>query len=445
MALRIAQVSTYDNAGGAARSAYRLHRALIERGHQCRMLVSRGDSGDPTVEVVPSSDGGLRGKIRQRLRRRRISRDFAPYRSTRPGWPERFSDDRSRWDWQRSARLDSLDVINLHWASGFVDYGEFFRAVPPGVPVVWTLRDMNVFTGGCHYDAGCDHYMAQCGACPQLGSSDEEDLSRQVWKRKRELFGTLDERRLHIVTPSRWMADEVRRSSLLGDRFAVSVIPNGVNTDEFAPRDQAAARAALGIPQESLVVLFVAYSVAPRRKGFGLLSEALRKLVGKPNLFLLSVGAGTPSEDLPVPQLHLGKVAQNRFLSVAYSAADLYVIPSLQDNLPSTVLEAMACGTPVVGFDVGGIPEMVQPGRTGTLGPVGDVSSLAVNIRRLLDDSDGRREMAVHCRQRVLDEFSMEPYVRRYEELYDRLTNLPAVLTAKHEGIGLSHAGSRYR
>jgi glycosyltransferase involved in cell wall biosynthesis len=444
MALRIAQVSTYDNAGGAARSAYRLHRGLIERGHQCRMLVSRGDTGDPTVEVVPSSDGGLPGKIRQRLRRRRISRDFAPYRSTRPGWPERFSDDRSRWDWQRSARLESLDVINLHWASGFVDYGEFFRAVPPGVPVVWTLRDMNVFTGGCHYDAGCDHYMAQCGACPQLGSSDEEDLSRQVWKRKRELFGTLDERRLHIVTPSRWMADEVRRSSLLGDRFAVSVIPNGVNTDEFAPRDRAAARAALGIPQDSLVVLFVAYSVAPRRKGFALLSEALRKLAGIPNLFLLSVGAGTPP-DLPVPQLHLGKVAQNRFLSVAYSAADLYVIPSLQDNLPSTVLESMACGTPVVGFDVGGIPDMVQPERTGALGPVGDVAALAVNIERLLIDPDRRSAMAAHCRKRVLEEFSMEPYVRRYEELYVSLASPPAHLNTEHADFGSSQAPTEDR
>ena len=256
MTLRIAQVSTFDTSGGAARSAYRLHRGLIEKGHECRMLVSRGDSGDPTVEVVPACDGGLHGKIRQRLRRRKIRGDLAPYRSTRPEWPERFSDDRSRWDWQRTARLDFLDVINLHWVAGFVDYGEFFRAVPPHVKVVWTLRDMNIFTGGCHYDAGCDSYVAQCGACPQLGSTDGEDLSRQVWNRKRELFETLDERRLHIVTPSRWMADEVRSSSLLGDRFAVSAIPNGVNTDEFAPRDRAAARATLGLPQDSLVRTF---------------------------------------------------------------------------------------------------------------------------------------------------------------------------------------------
>jgi glycosyltransferase involved in cell wall biosynthesis len=419
--LRILQVSTYDVIGGAARSAYRLHRGLIERGHDCRMLVAKNTTGDPTVDVlVPRRD--LVSRVRRRLRQRRLNRELRTYRATRPSWPERFSDDRSWWDWRDTARFQSLDVINLQWIAGFVDYREFFQAVPPRVPVVWTLRDMNIFTGGCHYDAGCERFTERCGACPQLGSTREDDLSRGVWRRKRDAFESLDERRLHIVTPSRWMAGEVRRSSLLGDRFAVSVIPNGVNTDEFAPRDRAAARSILGIPQEALVVLFVAYSVAPRRKGFALLIEALRRLEDVPNLFLLSVGSGTPPRDLPLPQLHLGNVAQNRFLSTAYSAADLYVIPSLQDNLPSTVLEAMACGTPVVGFDTGGVAEMVQPGRTGALSPVEDVSALAGNMERLLADPEGRAQMAEHSRQRVLEEFSMELYVRRYEELYERLT-----------------------
>ncbi len=384
--LRILQVSTHDTAGGAARPVYSLHRGLIERGHRCRMLVARRDSGDPMVKVVPASEGGVLGKIRHRLRRQRISRELAQYRYTQPDWSERFSDDRTRWDWRDAARFRSLDVINLHWVAGFVDYREFFQAVPRSVPVVWTLHDMNVFTGGCHYNAGCERFAERCGTCPQLGSSREDDLSRQVWKRKHELFANLYGRRLHIVTPSHWMAGEVRRSSLLGDRFDVSVIPYGVNNEEFAPRDRAAARAVLGIPQESPVVLFVAYSVEARRKGFALLSDALRGLTAVPDLLLLSVGAGNRLPDLPVPQVHLGKVAQNRFLSVAFSAADLFVIPSLQDNLPSTVLEAMACGTPVVGFDTGGVAEMIQPGRTGALGPVGDVPTLARNIEQLLAD-----------------------------------------------------------
>lgn len=422
MTLRIAQVSTYDTAGGAARPAYRLHRGLIGRGHDCRMLVARRDSGDPTVEVIPASDGGVRAKLQQRFRRRRLSRDLDAYRSTQPDWPERFSDDRSRWNWSRVTQLHSLDVINLHWVASFVDYRELFEAVPPDVPVVWTLHDMNIFTGGCHYNAGCDRFAERCGGCPQLGSAREEDLSRDVWKRKREVFDKLDQRRLHIVVPSRWLAGEVRRSSLLGSRFSVSVIPYDVNTDEFAPRGRAVSREILGIPKDSLVVLFVAYSVAPQRKGFALLREAVHQLAEVPNLFLLSVGAGT-MQDLPVPQLHLGKVNQNRYLSLAYSAADLFVIPSLQDNLPSTVLESMACGTPVVGFEVGGIPEMVVPGVTGALSPVGDVTSLATNIERLLGDPESRAAMAARCRQRVLQDFGMESYVTKYEELYGTLTS----------------------
>jgi glycosyltransferase involved in cell wall biosynthesis len=348
-------------------------------------------------------------------------RDAAAYRDTRPSWPEKFTDDRSWHDWEHDAGLTGLDVINLQWTSGLLDYRRFFSAVPDGVPVVWTFRDMNTFTGGCHYDAGCDRFTERCGACPQLGSHDDGDLSRRVWNRKEALFSTLGRERLHIVTPSAWMADEVARSSLLGERFPVSVIPNGVNTDEFAPRDRAAARAALGIPADSEVVLFVAYSVAPRRKGFSLLVDALRELSGRPNLFALSVGAGTPDVDIPVSALHLGKINQNRLLSLAYSAADLYVIPSLQDNLPSTVLESMACGTPVVGFDVGGVPEMVRPGVTGALAPVGDVSALAGAISGLLADSVAREDMAGRCRRVVLDEYGMDSYVSGYEALYQRL------------------------
>jgi glycosyltransferase involved in cell wall biosynthesis len=282
---------------------------------------------------------------------------------------------------------------------------------------------MNIFTGGCHYDAGCGRFVEQCGGCPQLGSTRDRDLSRDIWERKKGLFESLDPSRLHIVTPSEWMADEVQRSSLLGDRFEVSVIPNGVNTDEFAPRDRAAAREILGISPDAHVVLFVAYSVAPRRKGFDLLLEALREIKGVPNLFLLSVGAGSPPLRLPVPQLHLGKIGQNRFLSVAYAAADLYVIPSLEDNLPSTVLEAMACGTPVVGFDVGGIPEMVEPGKTGALAPVGDAGSLATGIEDLLADPAGREAMGAKCRARVLGHYDMEAYLAGYERLYERLVS----------------------
>ena len=417
MSLRILHVSTFDTAGGAALAAYRLHRGLIAKDHDSRMLVARRDSHDDTVSV-PDSQRDLGSRVLRRLRRRRIRREHERYADTKPDWPERFSDDRAWREWEYDARLETCDAVNLHWISGLLDYRRFFEAVPTHVPVIWTLHDMNTFTGGCHYDAGCERFRQRCGSCPQLGSRHDHDLSRDVWLRKEELFSGIEAGRLHFVTPSRWLADEVRNASLLGDRFPVSVIPNGVNTEEFAPRDRAAARGVLGVPPEGKVILFLAYSLAARRKGFAVLMEALREMSSDPDLVVLSVGAGEPSDQIPVRQVHLGTISQTRLLSLAYSAADLFVIPSLQDNLPSTVLEALACGTPIVGFDVGGVPDMVRPGKTGALVPVGDPKALAGTMRTLLDDTEARERMSRECRRLAIDEYHMDTCISRYETLY---------------------------
>ena len=416
--MRILHVSTFDTAGGAALAAYRLHRAMVAKGHESRMLVARRDSQDPTV-LVRTRSGDLLSRLRQRVRRWRIRRDFERYRVTRPDWPERFSDDRAWQDWGDEVRLDSYDVVNLHWIGGLLDHESFFRSIPQKTPVVWTLHDMNVFTGGCHYDAGCGKYMQSCGACPQLGSTRESDLSRDIWARKQQLFSRVDTQRLRFVTPSRWLAAEIRNSSVLGDRFPVSVIPYGVDAHEFAPRDRSAARDVLGIPRDARVILFLAYSLDAERKGFRILTEALERLSSADgNVFVLSVGAGGAPDRLGGPNLHLGKITQFRLLSMVYSAADLFVIPSLQDNLPSTVLEAMACGTPVVGFDVGGVPDMVRPGVSGALAPVGDANGLAATISGLLADDAERRRMSEECRRLAVTEYAMELYVNRYVTLY---------------------------
>jgi glycosyltransferase involved in cell wall biosynthesis len=188
---------------------------------------------------------------------------------------------------------------------------------------------MAALTGGCHYDGGCGKFTQRCGACPVLGSTADDDLSRAVWTRKSAALSKLAPDRLHLVGTSRWIAAEAKRSSLLG-RFPVSVIPNGLDTTEFAPRDKGYSRDTLGVPRDTKVVLFVADSAANRRKGFDHLAAALAGMTDESNLFLLSVGGGKPN--VPgLPQLHLGKIAHDRMLSVVYSAADVFVIPSLQE------------------------------------------------------------------------------------------------------------------
>src|SRR5205085_2749672 len=211
--------------------------------------------------------------------------------------------------------------------------------------------------------------------------------------------------RLHIVAPSRWMLELVNTSPLLS-KFSATLIPNGIDVEEFAPRDRRFAQEVLRLPEAAQVVMFVSDDLTNLRKGSSFLSEALAGMAQNRNLFLVSVGRGKPPETGSIPCLHMGFVENNRCLSMIYSAADLFVIPSLQDNLPNTVLESMACGTPVVGFDVGGIQDLVQSGRTGQLVPARDSIALRDAMTQLLNAPSTCRMMGAECRKVAVKEYS---------------------------------------
>ena len=222
---------------------------------------------------------------------------------------------------------------------------------------------------------------------------------------------------------SRWIAAEAKRSSLLG-RFASTIIPNGLDTSDFAPRDKMFSRDTLGVPRDKKVVLFVADSATNKRKGFDYLAKALEGLRDRSDLFLLSVGGSEPKiSGLPI--LHLGRINHDRMLSIIYSAADVFVIPSLQESFGQTVTESLACGTPVVGFDTGGIPDMVRPGITGYLAPVGNASELGSAIVRVLDAPDNSAEMSKNCRQIAEQEYSMQTQAQAYRAFYQTLLSKP--------------------
>jgi glycosyltransferase involved in cell wall biosynthesis len=413
--MRIVHLSTHDGGGGAARAASRLHVGLRQLGEDSSMLVRRRVGDGPNVQPF-RYPMGLGARVRRVLRRWRIQHALARYTDSRPAGYEAFSDDRSDLGASVADQVPDCDVVNLHWVAGFVDYRSFFAAVPRRASVVWTLHDMTPFTGGCHYDDGCGRYRAACGACPQLGSDSAADLSRRIWRRKERALSRVPPSRLHIVTPSRWLAARVQESSLLG-RFPTAVIPNGLDTVAFAPRDRRTAREALGVPADARILLFASQSIDNRRKGFALLVDALGAMA-LPDLVLMSVGANAPRLDAAVPCVHFGGIGNDRVLSLVYSAADVFVLPSIQDNLPNTVLESMACGTPVVGFDVGGIPDMVRPGVTGERAPRGDAAGFADAIRRLLCDDAARQSMAENCRRIAVEEYGLEVQARRYIKLY---------------------------
>ena len=385
------------------------------------MLVQQKDSSDESVILFqPRMDAP--GRVRRILRRRFLGISQKAF-AARPEGASYFSDDRSVYRADLLRQLPPSDILHLHWIVDFLDYSAFFYRIPTGLPVVWTLHDMNPFTGGCHFDAGCGRYREHCGACPQIRSSKEDDFSAQSWARKKRAFASLDVKRVRIVTPSRWLAGEAGKSALLG-RFPASVIPYGVDTEKFQPRDRRTARESYGIPPEAKVVLFVADWASEKRKGLDLLLAAAQGLKSDHELYFLTIGRGSPLESIGGHAKAIGYVNDDVALSSIYSAANLLVVPSAQDNLPNTALEAFACGVPIVAFAAGGLPDIVRDGETGILVPPEDVGALRSAITKVLQDSRRQAAMAESCRRTALTEYRLDVQAKRYMKLYESL--LPA-------------------
>ena len=417
--MKVVHINTLDQLGGAARAAYRLHEGLRRIGQTSQMFVLKKESCDPDV-IQYEMKKDVRSRLRRNVRQRLIKRGIKRYLASAPNGLGFFVDDRTPYGKDPWKQLPENDVIQLHWVSGFLDYEGFFSCLPPRKPLVWTVHGMEAATGGCCYNEGCDKFAERCGACPQLASSYEADITREIWVRKSRSYQALAAEQLHVVSPSRWMRDEVKRSSLLS-RFRCSVIPNGLDTEVFRPQNPQAARERFGIPLDAEAILFVADGIHIRRKGLHLLVEALAGGKLDSELFLISLGPGFPPDLSRFPHKHIEPIQDDGVLSQIYSAADVLVVPSVQDNLPNTALEAISCGTPVVGFAVGGIPDLIRPGQTGFLAKRLESGDLRRAILEALSDRERLKNMSANCRKIACQEFSRETQARRYAALYQEM------------------------
>lgn len=407
--MRVVHVSSTDGV-----ASYRLHTGLRRIGVDSTMFIVRKRRDEPTLLAFRPSTR-VTDRLRRRLREKRITSAFARYREAKVF--ELFTDDRSAFGSEPLAQMPSCDLFHVHTLFGVMDYQAFFPAVPRRTPVVRTLHDINFFSGGCHQDAGCGRFAVGCGACPQLNSADERDLSNQIWRRKRAALQAVDPTRMHIAATSRWIAGEAGRSPLLR-AFPITVIPNGVDTEVFRPRDRRMVRSVLGLPPDARVLLFVADPIGRVNKGFVQLAEALAGRDVPTDVVLLSVGRGRPPAAVPVPHQHFGLIQDERLLALLYNAADVFVLPSMQDNCPQTAIEALASGTPVVAYETCGIPEIVRPGLTGLLVPVHDVAALRLGIRTLLEDRPQHARLAASSRDVALQDYTLEAQAHRYAGLY---------------------------
>jgi glycosyltransferase involved in cell wall biosynthesis len=253
-----------------------------------------------------------------------------------------------------------------------------------------------------------------------MTTTNDDDMTRRVLERKRDLLRRVPPGRLTVVTPSAWLARETQRSALFRG-YDVHVIPNGIDVREFRPMPRAEARARLSLPGEARIVLFVAEQVADRRKGLRLLLKAFHELRSIPDLLLVTLGRGGQEAIAGERVRHLGSLNDSESLRAAYSAADVFAMSSLQDNLPNTILEAMACGTPVGGFAAGGVGEAVLHGEAGLLAHTGDFSALAAALREILENRTFQTELSHKARQRVEDEYAIERQAQRYTALYEEV------------------------
>ena len=415
--MRIVHLSVSDKENGAHLAGYRLHKGLLRLGVDSTMFVQRrlDDSGDNTIQVY-QRPRSLFFRVKTRAYKHWMYRDLRSFPKRMDG--RVLISDRAAEGRHVVEQIPAADVIYIHAAYDFVSY-EDIALLAQRAHIVFMLHDISYFTGGCTYDPGCGRFTDRCGACPILLSHNENDPTRHVWERKHAVFSRM-RNRLHFVAPSQWIARQARRSSLLRN-FPIEVVPYGTDTEALHPRSGAAMREYFGIPQDKRVVGFVAQPLDNVFKGFSFLAKALEAMGDTPNLFLLTAGRGKLPVEIRIPHLHLGQIYDTRSLCAFYCSADILAVPSTSDNLPQVVMEAMACGTPVVAFPTGGIPEMARNRVTGLVVPEADPGALRDGIAK--QDSAARARMAENARQIAVEEYSMEVQAKRHVDLCARITS----------------------
>ena len=420
--LKVLQLNHADvNAGGAAVAGFRLHRSLLAAGVESTLLVGTKAGTDPHVVQL----------AHPRLVRR-------PIRKIGHEVGLNGLEGVGAYRLANSPLVADADVVHAHaLQGGWFSYPALAR-LSRRTPTVVTLHDMWPFTGHCSFSFECDRWRTGCGRCPhpEVFPEVKRDATAVEWRLKDAVWSRS---RLTVVSPSRWLAGLADESTL--GRFEVRVIPHGIDTADFAPRPRDACRASLGIPEGRVALLFTAASLASRsagagaavgdaadRKGVELLLAALRavppELRARCSLVLMggegqAMGEALRGDGYDV--VETGYVLSDPLKSFVYAAADLFLFPSRADNAPLVVLESLACGTPVAAFDVGGLAEMVRPGRTGTLAPPADAAALAADIVALVGDPDRLGAMRARCRALVEAEHPAGLAAARHVELYEEL------------------------
>ena len=409
--LKVLSINTFEKVGGAARSVVRLHHGLQDVGVEASLVVQYKSSSENSV-IGPSTVF------------ERMVNFFRPYLDALPVLLYRSRLD-PPWSvsWlskniNKTLSNDVLDIVHLHWINyGFLSIRDIARI---DKPIVWTLHDSWPFTGGCNLPGNCRRYQDSCGSCPQLNSFSYNDLSHWIWEQKHKYWRFLN---LTVVTPSRWLAECSRSSTLFRD-VRIEVIPNGIDTDVYKAIDRQIAREKLSLPQQKTLLMFGAANyIKDRNKGFEIFLKALDLLAvngwGEKVDVILFGAKNNPKLPQTGFTTHcFGEIKKEEELVLLYSAADLFVLPSIQENLPNTVIESMACSTPCVAFSIGGLPDIIDHKMNGYLAEPFSIQDLADGICWSISDIERHCDLSRWAREKIELEFDVKLVAKRYLNLY---------------------------
>jgi len=418
--VKIVHINKTDAGGGAAVAAMRIHRSLMRAGVDSHILVQEQKRNEPNEHCAGN---GFIYKINNFSRFVHERLTILPYEKDRH-MRYNFSIANTGQSLINNPILLDADIIHLHWINqGFLSLNNIKEILDLGKPVVWTLHDMWPFTGGCHYSGICFEFNEHCGYCPFIKKPQKNDISYNNFIQKRNIYSG---KNLTIVTCSKWLGTLARSSAALKEINVLS-IPNPIDTNFYRPLDRMECRDELGLPRNKKLILFGAANILDIRKGFRYLEEALTIIQDSfpaisDNIELVIFGKLMKGwENRFSFKIHnMNFISSAETLVKLYNAADTFILPSLQDNLPNTVVESLCCGTPVVGFSIGGIPEMITHMQTGYLAEVKNSLSLANGIYNMLFFSPKQRE---RVRESAIHMFDENIVANRYIELYNSVLN----------------------
>ncbi len=421
--MRVLIINTSERTGGAAVAASRLTEALRNNGVKVKMLVR--DKQTDQISVV-SIGHNWRTFLRfvweriviwkaNRFRRNNLfAVDIANVGTDITSLPE----------------FVQADVIHLHWINqGFLSLKDLKKIFQSGKPVVWTMHDMWPCTGICHYAKDCNRYETECHNCPYLyNNGSKRDLSYQVFRRKKRLY-TLSP--ITFVTCSKWLAEKAKQSALLAEH-TVTNIPNPINTNLYRPRSKTEARLATKLPINGKFILFGSFNITDKRKGIdylvgacNILAEQHPELRNELGIVVFGKQSDILTGLVPFHVYSLDYVKNEHDLVNIYNAVDVLALPSLEDNLPNTVMEAMACGTPCVGFQIGGIPEMIDHLHNGYVAQYRSSTDFANGLYWTLQESE-LQSLSEEASRKVATHYSESHIAKRYIEIYNQVTGRDA-------------------